>query len=122
MTRAEMRRAQKEKSKNPTYNLTEAQLEALVKEKLAVEFKEELQFIRRAAADDAMNKAIVLTLSLPMKVLMDHYWPKSYKKKIPEFTKHLMQYFYDWQDGKYDIEQLRKEIWENAGVRLQEEN
>jgi hypothetical protein len=117
-----MRRAQKEKSKNPTYNLTEAQLEALVKEKLAVEFKEELQFIRRAAADDAMNKAIVLTLSLPMKVLMDHYWPKSYKKKIPEFTKHLMQYFYDWQDGKYDIEQLRKEIWENAGVRLQEEN
>lgn len=117
-----MRRAQKEKSKNPTYVLTEAQLDAIVREKLAVDLRAELEYIRQAAADDAINTAMVLTLSLPMKVLMDHYWPKTYPKKIPEFTEHLIDYFTDWQEGKFNIEDLRKEIWDHAGVKLEQES
>jgi hypothetical protein len=92
-----------------------------VRDKLATEFRAELEQIREAAADDAINTAMILMLSLPMKVLMDHYWPKSYKKRIPEFTNHLINYFADWQEGKFNIEDLRKEIWEHAGVKLEQE-
>lgn len=39
MTRAEWRRAEREKNKTATYNLTEEQLEAMVNEKIAAELK-----------------------------------------------------------------------------------
>lgn len=40
MSRAEMRRAAKQKNKTATYNLTEEQINILVKEKLAAHTKE----------------------------------------------------------------------------------
>lgn len=39
MTRAERRRAERDKNKTATYNLTEEQLEAMVNEKIASELK-----------------------------------------------------------------------------------
>lgn len=121
MTRAELRREKRAKAKNPTYNLTEEQLNALVRDRLALEMKNELDRIRQEVSEDAINTAMILTLSLPMKVLMEYYWPKSYEKRIPEFTEHLLDYFADWQEGKLDILELRKDIWNLAGVKLEQE-
>ena len=70
-TRAEQRRAQKAKNKTPTYNLTEEQLDLIVRAKVQELLDGNIERIKQEAADDAVNVAMTLMLSLPMKVLMD---------------------------------------------------
>lgn len=110
MGRAERRRAQKleQKAKTATYNLTKAQLDAAVREQVG----KELERIKQEATDDAVNTAMVLLLTLPLEVLMDHYWTKSYAKRIPKFTELDME--------KLDMEKLKEDLWEYGGVKLVE--
>ena len=91
MGRAERRRAQKneQKAKTATYNLTKDQLDAVVREKIG----DELARIKQEATEEAVNTAMVLLLTLPLEVLMDYYWKKSYAKRIPEFTNHVLEYY-----------------------------
>lgn len=97
MGRAERRRAQKneQKAKTATYNLTKDQLDAVVREKIG----DELARIKQEATEEAVNTAMVLLLTLPLEVLMDYYWKKSYAKRIPEFTNHVLEYYEMWQNG-----------------------
>lgn len=83
--------------------------------------KSELARARQEALDEAMNQAMLLTLVLPAKVMMDIYWPKSYAKKVPEFVNHVLEYYGRWQNGEWDIDELRKELWEVGGVKIVEE-
>lgn len=118
MGRAEMRRAMRneKKAKAATYNLTKAQLDALVKEQIG----EELKRVKQEATDEAVNTAMVLLLTLPLEVLIDHYWPKSYAKRIPEFTNYVLEYYEKWQNGELDIDELKEDLWEYGGVKLVE--
>lgn len=118
MTRAERRRAQKDeqKAKTATYNLTKDQLDAMVREKIG----DELDRVKREATDDAVNTAMVLLLTLPLEVLMDYYWKKSYAKRIPEFTQHVLDYYESWQNGELDMDKLKEDLWEYGGIKLVE--
>lgn len=118
MGRAEMRRAMRneKKAKTATYNLTKTQLDALVKEQI----EKELKRVKQEATDDAVNTAMVLLLTLPLEVLMDHYWPKSYAKRIPEFTNYVLEYYEKWQNGELDMDKLKENLWEYGGVKLVE--
>ena len=118
MGRAERRRAQKlaQKEKTATYNLTKAQLDAAVRERVG----KELERIKHEAMDDAINTAMVLLLTLPLEVLMDHYWTKSYAKRIPKFTELVLEYYERWQNGELDMEKLKEDLWEYGGVKLVE--
>lgn len=118
MGRAELRRQKKkdEKVKVATYNFTEAQLEAYMSQAL----QEKLDKIKQQATDDAVNTAMVLLLTLPLEVLIDFYWPKSYEKRIPEFTQHVLDYYTMWQNGDIKMEDLQNDLWEFAGIRLEE--
>lgn len=118
MGRAERRRAGKDeaKSKRATYNLTKAQLDILVKEQIGAE----LERAKQEATDTAINTAMILLLTLPLEVLMDHYWPKSYAKRLPGFVNYILEYYEEWQDGKLDMDELQKDLWEYGGVKLQE--
>lgn len=102
MGRAERRRAQKneQKAKTATYNLTKDQLDAVVREKIG----DELARIKQEATEEAVNTAMVLLLTLPLEVLMDYYWKKSYAKRIPEFTNHVLEYYEMWQNGELDMD------------------
>lgn len=51
---------------------------------------------------------------------MDHYWKKTYAKKIPEFTELVLQYYELWQNGELDMDEMKKDLWEYGGVRLEE--
>ena len=85
MTRAEMRRAAREESKKTkSYTLTE----------------EQIRIIKQEATTTAVNEAMILLLTLPLEVLMDHYWQKTYDKKIPEFTNYVLEYYEKWQNGE----------------------
>lgn len=119
MGRAEMRRAarEKEKAKTATYNLTREQLDILVKE----EMQKHIGNMRQEVTDDAVNTAMTLLLTLPMKVLMDHYWTKSARQRIPQFTEHLLDYYQKWQAGEFEMDELQQELWEFGGIKLVEE-
>lgn len=115
-SRAENRRAMKAKTKTATYNLTEEQIDLIVRERIGKMLEE----AKQQATQEAVNTAMVLLLSLPLEVLMNHYWKKSYAKKIPEFTNYILEYYRMWQDGELDIETLKDDLWEYGGVRLEE--
>lgn len=119
MGRAELRRAEKaKKKKEAVYCYTQAQLDQVVKKTIEDQFSE----IRETAIDNAVTVAMTLSFILPLKVLMEYYWPGSYKKKIPEFTNHLMDYYRRWESGELDIDELSDELWELAGVRFEEKD
>lgn len=100
MSRAERRRAQKceQKAKTATYNLTRAQLDALVREKISGE----LDRVKQEATNDAINQ------------------PRSYAKRIPEFTEHVLEYYEKWQNDELDMDKLKEDLWIYGGVRLEE--
>lgn len=119
MGRAELRRAEREKRKSETvtYNLTRAQLDAFVQEQIEYRIKE----AKEEATSEAINQAIALLLTLPLEVLMDHYWPKSYAKRLPGFVDKVIEYYEMWQDGKLDMDKMKEDLWQYGGVRLEPE-
>lgn len=118
MNRAERRRTHKceQKAKTATYNLTKAQLDTMVQECVS----DKLDRVKQEAMNDAINQAMILLLTLPIKVLMDHYWPKSYAKRIPEFTEYVLEYYKKWQNDELDMEKLKEDLWIYGGMRLEE--
>ena len=124
MNRAEIRRLEREKikEKTRTYNLTKAQLDALVRERVLSELNDIKAKIKKEATEDAVNTAMVLMLTLPLKVLIDNYWTsKEQLEQIPDFTDKVIEYYEKWQNGELDIEKLREDLWNYAGVRLEGE-
>lgn len=118
MTRAEQRRAARaEKKGQVTYNLTQAQLDAIIKEKIF----SEMQKMKKEATEDAINTAMTLMFVLPMEVLMDHFWPKSYEKQIPKFANLLTDYYYKWQIGELDMDAMVEDLEKYAGIKFVEE-
>ena len=113
--RAAERKEQKVRTK--TYNLTEAQLQNYVRQAIEKELKNDHEEIM----NESTNTAMILLLTLPLEVLMDHYWPKSYAKKIPEFTNYVLEYYERWQNGELDMDKLKEDLWEYGGVRLEVE-
>ncbi len=118
MGRAEMRRARKDekKYKTVTYTLTQEQLDKIVRDKIG----DELKRVKNEATEDAVNTAMILLLTLPLEVLMDYYWPKSYAKRIPKFTDRVIEYYERWQNGELDMEKLKEDLWNYGGVKLVE--
>lgn len=116
MGRAELRRANREKrQKTATYVLTKEQLDNMVRDKIKNEIKE----AKEEATAEAVNIALTLLLTLPLEVLMDHYWQKSYAKRIPEFTNYVLEYYEKWQDGELDMDELKEDLWKYGGIRLE---
>lgn len=117
MNRAERRRQKKENQKPQakyvyTKEYLNAEVEKAVKEKLSEE--------RETILNETINQAMFLLFVLPMEVLMDFYWQKSYAKRIPEFTQHLIDYYTAWENGELDMEKMKNDLWEYGGVRLEE--
>ncbi len=104
-----------QKAKTKTYNFTEAQLQVYVRNAIEKELKEQHEDM----INDSVNTAMILLLTLPLEVLMDHYWQKSYRKRIPEFTNYVLEYYEQWQNGELDMDKLKEDLWEYGGVRLE---
>ena len=119
MGRAEMRRLakQKKKDKTKTYNFTKEQLDLAIREGV----KKEIGKIKDEATNEAITTALILTLALPLEVLMDNYWKKSYAQRLPKFTEQILDYYSRWENGELDIEELKKDLWEYGGVRFEED-
>ena len=120
MNRSELRKSKRDEVKDntKTYNLTKAQLNVMVRERI----QSELDKIKKEATEEAVNTAMVLMLTLPLKVLIDNYWTsKEQLEQIPDFTDKVIEYYEKWQNGELDIDKLREDLWNYAGVRLEGE-
>lgn len=74
----------------------------------------------RAAYDDmrkeAVEKAFFMMLTIPLNVLVHDYWPKSAKKKVPEFMKEVLSLYDSFQNGTVSFEELVAVLKEYAGM------
>lgn len=105
-------------NKEKCYMVTKSQLDKIIKDKISVEMKN----MEQEAFDNAVNTTMVLLLGLPLEVLKNHYWKKSYDKKIPGFTEHILDYYKKWQNGELNLDDIREDLWNDAGVRLEVED
>lgn len=104
----------KEKSRTATYNITKMQLDEAVKKAA----EKELDAAYQSGLEDGVGQALALLLTLPLEVLMDYYWKKSYERRIPEFVNHVIDYYELWQNGELDMDKLKEDLWKYGGVRL----
>ena len=117
MNRAERRRQRKADQKSPAkYTFTKEYLRSEVEKAV----KEKIQKEKDAITNNEINQDMLILFVLPMEVLMDHYWKKSYAKKIPEFTEHLLEYYESWQNGELDMDKMKQDLWEYGGIRIEE--
>ena len=119
MSRAEKRRQMKnglKLEKTPTYQYTKAQIDALIQDEVDKRISE----CKRDITDEAVNTAMLLLFTLPMKVLMDNFWQKSAAQKIPKFTELLLQCYNDWEDGVLNMDEMKDDLWKYGGIKLLE--
>lgn len=98
-------------SKPKVYNFTEEQLKIYCEKHC----KETID----AERDRIFTEAFGLMLMLPMEVLMDHYWQKSYETKIPKFVSQVLEYYNMFENNELDMEEIKKDLWEYGRVRLE---
>ena len=121
MSRAEMRRQKRQEAKKTaTYNFTLEQIRAQVEREVAEEFKKRTEEIKKETAEKTLGMAMILLYTLPMQVLKEHYWKKSYSQKLPGFVNHLLDLYSAWENGEVDMGQAEAELWRYAGIKLGE--
>lgn len=124
MGRAERRRELKKNEKlkkPPVYNYTPESLMGQLKYEANKEFQDKVKKIKAEVYDDAVNASMMLLLTLPCQVLMDHFWQKSSSKNIPKFLDLVLDYYGRWQNGEIDMGKLKKDLWEIGGIRMEED-
>ena len=103
MTRAELRRQQREAAKgNKTYNLNVQQIEE----------------IKRKATDEALHRAMAMLFAIPVLVLREQYGWGS-KKRLPEFAEHLTDYYEEFANGQWTVEEYEKMVLDYTGIGFQ---
>lgn len=111
MNRVQRRLANKN---NPKYSVKKSEIKSLAKKS----FQEDVDRLKEEIYEEARIDFMVGALALPMMVLMDHFWTKSYAQKIPKFTEILLEYFHDWENGLLDSEKMEEKLWEYGGIKL----
>ena len=120
MDRAGKRRAKKEenKKKTATYNLTKAQIDREIEKSIG----KKLEDIKMESTDAAM----ILTLTIPIKVLVEYYWRDLSREELKEetsiFAERMVDYYESWQNGNIDILKLKNELWDLTGIKIESAN
>lgn len=112
MNRAQRRLANKN---NPKYSVKKSEIKSLAKKA----FQEDVDRLKEEIYEEARIDFMVGALALPMMVLMEHFWQKSYAQKIPKFTELLLDYYNNWEAGIITDEKLAEDLWNYGGVRLE---
>lgn len=101
MNRAERRRLKRnQESRNATYTLR----------------NEDVTRIKQDAAQEAVDKAFVLMLGLPMIVLRDKYgWGK---KRLSDFMNHVLEQYDSFNKNFISLDDLWNTIEKETGVKL----
>lgn len=104
MNRAERRRLEKQTKKNPAMTIKASELEA----------------IKQKERQSALDAVLPLLLGLPVKVLKEKYgWGT--QKRLPDFADVLLEAYEAFSKNEQSIEDLRKQVEQDCGIRFTEE-
>lgn len=118
MSRAELRREQREKKKdNKTYTLTARQLEQL-EQRIRKEEQQKAKQIILDKTNVLAEQILTMMLVIPTNVLVADYWQKSAKKRIPKFVEDCISLYKAWEQGVVDMTEMQKLTEEYAGIKL----
>ena len=70
---------------------------------------------------DAVEKAFLYMLAIPLNVLVNDYWSKTAKKKAPKFIEDVLSLYESVQAGAVTDEELAGLLNELAGVNVEAE-
>lgn len=117
MNRAEIRRKDREKKKNKaTFVMTYEELEKIRKQEYD-RARKTIQDKSDQIAEDILKMMIVI----PTNVLINDYWEKTAKKRIPQFVEDCMDLYKAWSEGIVSMEEMQELTEEYAGIKLIED-
>ena len=70
---------------------------------------------------EAIDKAFLYMLAIPLNVLVHDYWSKTAKKKAPKFIEDVISLYESVQAGAVTDEELAELLNELAGVNVEAE-
>jgi hypothetical protein len=69
----------------------------------------------------ALEKSFLYMLAIPMNVLVNDYWQKSAKQRIPKFIEEVMSLYESVQAGVVTDQELANLLYELSGVKIEAE-
>lgn len=122
MTRAELRRAQKEsESTTKTYNMTAVQLQALERRIYDEAYKRARENIL-SNIDRLGDEMFKMMLVIPTNLLIEDYWKKSAKTRIPKFVDDCLSLYEAWTQGVVNMDEMVKLTEEYSGIKMVEKD
>lgn len=74
--------------------------------------------MKKKAVTEGVDNALVLLLSIPVKVLCDNYgWTA--ENELPEFVEHMINEYESFSDGKITLEEYQALVYEQCGVKFE---
>ena len=114
MSRAEIRRARREENKKKaTFVMTE--------EKIMKIRKQEYDRARKTIhekSDQIAEDILKMMIVIPTNVLINDYWQKTAKKRIPQFVDDCLSLYKSWVEGNVSMEEMQNLTEEYAGIKL----
>ena len=74
--------------------------------------------MKKKAVIEGVDNALVLLLSIPVKVLCDNYgWTA--ENELPDFVEHMINEYESFSDGKITLEEYQALVYEKCGVKFE---
>ena len=70
---------------------------------------------------EAIDRAFLYMLAIPLNVLFNDYWQKSAKKRAPKFIEDVMGLYEAVEKGVVSEKQLADLLYELAGIKIEAE-
>lgn len=71
------------------------------------------------ANDEAVDKAFLYMLAIPVSILASDYWPKTAKERVPKFVDEVLTLYESVQSGKISADSLADTLQSLANVDIQ---
>lgn len=114
MSRAEIRRARREENKKKaTFVMTEEEIMKIRKQ----EYDRARKTIHEKS-DQIAEDILKMMIVIPTNVLINDYWQKTAKKRIPQFVDDCMSLYQSWIEGTVSMEEMQNLTEEYAGIKL----
>lgn len=118
MSRAELRRLQKENGKKKkTYVMTDDEIHKIREQEYHRARKEIL-----GKSSDIAEQVFKMMLVIPTNVLISDYWSKTAKKRIPQFVDDCLSLYESWSQGVVDMNELMKLAEEYSGIQFRNDS
>ena len=114
MSRAEIRRARREENKKKaTFVMTEEEIMKIRKQE-----DDRARKMIHEKSDQIAEDILKMMIVIPTNVLINDYWQKTAKKRIPQFVDDCMSLYQSWSEGTVSMEEMQKLTEEYSGIKL----